>query len=58
MRLTLAMSPNLLCSNVNDNQLTGNMPESWSIGPAFKVLADLQVRALRALRALRVCFGG
>lgn len=35
------------CSNVNDNQLTGNMPDSWAVGPAFLSLADLQMAGNR-----------
>ena len=28
---------------MNQNQLTGNMPDNWAVGPAFLNLADLQV---------------
>ncbi len=40
---------------MNQNQLTGNMPDNWAVGPAFLNLADLQVRAAFCLhcRALQ-----
>ena len=41
--------PELLELNLNENQLTGNMPDNWSVGPAFLNLADLQVRSARGL---------
>lgn len=37
----------MLRSNLNENQLTGNMPDSWSVGPAFLNLADLQLASNR-----------
>lgn len=44
---------------MNENQLTGNMPDNWAVGPAFLNLADLQVRgwaAWCATAALMVCY--
>lgn len=28
---------------MNDNRLTGNLPEYWTVGPAFEQLSDLQL---------------
>ena len=47
--LLTALSPLLLCCrDLSYNQFTGNMPDSWSVGPAFLSLVDLQVGGLAA----------
>jgi hypothetical protein len=48
----------LCCSNFNDNQLTGNIPDIWSVGPAFENLADFQVRGGPSQGAAACLCGG
>ena len=36
--------PALLELDLNDNEFIGTIPDSWSIGPAFNMLFNLQAR--------------
>ena len=44
------------CRDLSYNQFTGNMPDSWSEGPAFLNLVDLQVGCLGCLHAAQLPF--